>query len=228
MNKTFEAVMETLKGLGSETRRKTNAKYGAGENQFGVMTGSLRAMGKDIGIDHTLAMHLWSSGNADAIMLACIIIDPKQLTPEKARAMVLPLTYNIALDEFTLGPLAEAPFAQTLMLQWIHAPESSLGRAGWNLLIAMIIAKQALPFTMDEILDLIDKHLMTAVKQKQESMNRCLCEIGIRMREYTDRCIAIGEKYGPLDNRPIPKGCVSTYAPEWIAAGIRLREARKR
>ncbi len=49
-------------------------------------------------------------------------------------------------------------------------------------------------------------------------MNRCLMEIGTRLPEYTQRCIAIGEKLGRLDDRPVPKGCTSSYAPEWIAA----------
>lgn len=228
MSRTFEEVMETLQGMGSELRRKTNRKLGAGENQFGVMMGPLRALGKEIGVNHDLAMQLWDSGNADAMMLACMIMDPQKLTPAKAESMVIPLTYNILLDEFAFGPLSETFFAEELMLRWIHAPEGSLGRAGWDLLIAMIMAKKKLPFTIEEILSLIENGLMDAVKPKQESMNRCLCEIGIRMREYTGRCIAIGEKFGPLDDRPVPKGCTSSYAPEWIAAGIRLREKRKK
>ena len=228
MRKTFDECMEKLKSLGSESRRKTNAKGGAGENQFGVMMGPMRSMAKEIGPDHKLAMQLWSSGNADAMMLACMIMDPKQLTPEEAERMVSPLTYSTLLDELTFGPLSETSFSESLMLVWMQSLEGPLGRAGWNLLIAAIAAKKKLPFTVDEILSVIDEGLMAAVKQKQESMNRCLCEIGIRMREYTEQCIKIGEKYGPLDNRPIPKGCTSSYAPEWIAAGIRLRDARKR
>ena len=227
MAKTFAEVMETLKSLGSESRRKTNAKNGAGENQFGVMTGRLRAMAREIGTDHDLAMRLWESGNADAMLLACMILDVTKLTPAAAESMIAPLTYSMVLDEFVFGPLAQAAYAGQLMQKWIHAPEASLGRAGWNLLIASIMAKKEPPFTVEKILLWIESGLMDAAKPKQEAMNRCLCEIGIRMREYTDRCIAIGEKFGRLDDRPVPKGCTSSYAPEWIAAGIRLREKRR-
>ena len=228
MASTYMEVMETLQSLGTESRRRTNAKNGAGENQFGVMMGSLRGMAKEINRDHGLAMQLWNSGNVDAMLLSAMIMDPQKLTLEAAEGMAAPLTYAPVLDAFAFGPLAEAPFAQEAMLTWMQASQGALGRAGWNLLITMIMAKKKLPFSIDEILARVDQGLMAAVKQKQEAMNRCLCEIGIRMPEYTARCIAIGEKYGPLDNRPIPKGCTSSYAPEWIAAGIRLREARKR
>ena len=228
MRKTLDEVMQTLQSLGTESRRKTNTKNGAGENQFGVMMGQLRSIGKEIGIDHELSMQLWDSGNADAMLLSCMTMDPNRLTLDKAESMVAPLTYSMVLDAFVFGPLSEAVFAQELMFKWIKALEASFGRAGWNLLIGQIMAKKTLPFTIDDILSIIDNELTAAIKPKQEAMNRCLCEIGIRMREYTHRCIDIGEKYGRLDNRPIPKGCTSSYAPEWIAAGIRLREARKR
>ncbi len=228
MANTFTEVMHTLQGLGNESRRKHNIKSGAGENQFGVLMGPMRALGKKIGTDHGLAMELWESGNTDAMLLSCMVMDPAQLTASQAESMVKPITYTVLLDEFTLGPLCESPAEEELLFRWMPSLEASLGRAGWNLLIARIMAGKKLPFSIEDILSLLDSGLMAAPKLKQESMNRCLCEIGIRMREYTDRCIKIGEKYGPLDDRPIPKGCTSSYAPEWIAAGIRLREGRKR
>jgi 3-methyladenine DNA glycosylase AlkD len=70
-------------------------------------------------------------------------------------------------------------------------------------------------------------NMKNAEKLRQEAMNRCLCEIGIRVSEYTNRCIAIGEKIGRLDELSVSEACSSTYAPEWIAAGLRLREKNK-
>jgi hypothetical protein len=62
---------------------------------------------------------------------------------------------------------------------------------------------------------------------KQESINRCLVEIGTRIPEFTGKCIDLGERLGRFDKRPIPKGCTSTYAPEWIAAALnRKSESR--
>ena len=47
---------------------------------------------------------------------------------------------------------------------------------------------------------------------------QCLVEIGVHVETLRQRCIKIGERLGRLDDRPIPKGCTSSYAPEWIAA----------
>lgn len=32
------------------------------------------------------------------------------------------------------------------------------------------------------------------------------------------QCIALGERLGRFDPTPVPKGCVASYEPEWIAA----------
>jgi 3-methyladenine DNA glycosylase AlkD len=80
MSKTIQEVMETLKSLGSESRRKTNIKNGAGENQFGVLMGPMRALAKEINVDHDLAMKLWETGNIDAMLLSCMVMDASQLS----------------------------------------------------------------------------------------------------------------------------------------------------
>ena len=37
----------------------------------------------------------------------------------------------------------------------------------------------------------------------------------------TERCIAIGQELGRLDDTTVSKGCTSSYAPEWIAAVLK-------
>jgi hypothetical protein len=52
-------------------------------------------------------------------------------------------------------------------------------------------------------------------------MNYHLVEIALEMPEYRQRCIELGERLGRFDDRPVPKGCNSSYAPEWIAAVLK-------
>ena len=76
----------------------------------------------------------------------------------------------------------------------------------------------------DAILKQIEAEILPAPYRKQEAMNCCLVEIGIQLPRYTQKCIALGERLGRFDPRPIPKGCVSTYAPEWIAAALKRKK----
>jgi 3-methyladenine DNA glycosylase AlkD len=142
--------------------------------------------------------------------------------------MITPLTYSPLIDELSFTALPLASWAVEKMQEWMRSPHPALGRVGWNLTIDQIMQKKKLPMDIDSLLAWIEKETKDAPELKQWAMNRCLCEIGIRMREYTDRCVKIGEKLGRLDNRPVPMGCYSSYAPEWIAAGLRLAEQRKR
>lgn len=42
--------------------------------------------------------------------------------------------------------------------------------------------------------------------------------------EFTEKCIEIGERIGRLDDKPVAKGCTSSFAPEWIRAAINKKK----
>lgn len=227
MAKTFEEVMGILKSLGTESRWKFNLKNGAGTNQFGVGMIQLRNLAKELKVDHPLALKLWETGNIDAMLLSSMIMEASKISLEQAENMVMPLSYPPLIDEFAFNTLKNIPFAKILKQKWVRSNTASLGRAGWNLLIDQIISGKFQSLSIDNILADIESNMIDADKLKQEAMNRCLCEIGIRMSEYTSRCIAVGEKIGRLNEFSVSEACASTYAPEWIAAGIKLREKKK-
>ena len=223
---SFDEVYAQLEAWGSEKRRAMYTRGGAGES-FGVLLGNLRGLAKQLKRDHPLALRLWATGNVDAMIMATMLLDPDQLSEAEATAMVEALTYHPLVDELTYTVLADAPFAETLRLRWMDAPEELLGRAGWDLVIARLQRGQLQGLDFDALLQKIEAEVKSAPKRKQDAMNRTLCEIGIRFPEWTQRCVALGERLGRLDpNECVPKGCTSSYAPEWIAAGIRLRQAR--
>ena len=81
-----------LKALANETTRKHNTKYGAGDNQFGVKHGDIRVLAKKIKTNHELAMSLWETGNADAQLLATLLIKPKTLSAQEVDRLVRSVT----------------------------------------------------------------------------------------------------------------------------------------
>jgi hypothetical protein len=52
--------------------------------------------------------------------------------------------------------------------------------------------------------------------------------IGVYHEAFRAQALAAGERLGRWDDRPVPKGCYSSYPPEWIPAAIALRERRKK
>jgi 3-methyladenine DNA glycosylase AlkD len=67
---TLNETLKQLKALGDEAMRKQNAKWGVGDNQFGVKHGDIRALAKKIKSSPELAMPLWKTRNIDAQYLA--------------------------------------------------------------------------------------------------------------------------------------------------------------
>ncbi|MBN9523901.1 DNA alkylation repair protein, partial [bacterium] len=60
---TLSDALGRLEALGNATTRKHNTKWGAGDNQFGVKHGDIRALAKTLPPDPALALSLWETGN---------------------------------------------------------------------------------------------------------------------------------------------------------------------
>ena len=236
----FDAVWSQLESWGTESVRRSNAKAGAPESQFGVMMGKLRGLAAQLQAEppsaHAMALRLWQTGNADAMLLAAMLLDPAQLDEVQLEAMVRPLTYTRLLDEFVHNVIARSPHAAALRERWMNSPDEYLGRAGWQLTIAAVTDPKVVKAArrapdghppapdLDALLAKIEAEVVQAPLHKQESMTQCLVTIATRYHAYTQRGIALGEKLGRYDTRPVPKGCTPWYAPEWIAAILRNRK----
>lgn len=196
---------------------------GAGKAR--VVMGPLRALGKEIGVDHDLALALWETGRDDARLLATMIMAPRRLTAEDAEALLASADDVQLLDELTYKVVAEAPCADGLREKWMASEDELTGRAGWNLLVARLLKKRLPSEDCAGILDAIDAACKAAPVKTAESMMRCLVEIAVRFPEHRERAIDIGTRWGRIDDRPVPKGCTPFHAVEWIAAILRRKKS---
>lgn len=215
---SFDAVYAQLEALGSEKVRAIYARQGAGENTFGVKRGDLRRLAKEIKRDHALAMRLWETGNTDCRMLATMIMDPAALSESELEAMLTPLTYYALVDDLVDNVIARSPHAEALRLRWMPSSEELVGRAGWALLIERISEGRTEDLDIPALLAVIEAEVVSAPVRKHEKMTQAQVEIALRLPEYRETCIALGERLGRFDQRPVSKGCTPFYAPDWIAA----------
>ncbi|MFT5511695.1 MAG: 3-methyladenine DNA glycosylase AlkD [Bacteroidia bacterium] len=79
---TFEEVMSELKGYGNENTKRTYANHGAKEPFFGVKGGDLKKSLKKTKKNHALALQLFDTGNSDAMYLAALMADEKEVTEQ--------------------------------------------------------------------------------------------------------------------------------------------------
>jgi 3-methyladenine DNA glycosylase AlkD len=224
---TLSQVMKQLEDQGNEKVRERYVRDGAGDNVFGVLLGKIRGLAEALGTNHGLGLELWATGNHEARILACMLLEPAALTEKEARALLEPLSNPTLVDELVGRVLVHAPIAEALQVRWMDGGKELPRRAGWRLLAGRIARGLAKDLDVRATLARIERELPPAPYRVKEGINFCLVWIGIHLPAYTAEAIAIGERLGRWDPRPIPKGCTSSYAPEWIAASLALRRGEK-
>lgn len=214
---TLKETLKQLEALGNEKTRAHNIKCGAGDNQFGVKHGDLRALAKQIQPDQTLALSLWETRNIDAQLLATLLWKPKNLSAEEMDRLVRSVAFVYVADWFSSHVVKQHPEKEALRQKWMAADDRWAARAGWSL-TADRVAKSPAGLDLAALLDRIESEMGHADAVVQWTMNSTLAAIGIHCRQYRERAIAIGEKLGIYRDYPVSKGCTSPFAPIWINA----------
>lgn len=222
---TIEETLERLEALGNEKVRAHNIKYGAGDNQYGVKLGDIRALAKKIKTDHELGMALWETGNVDARLLAILVVKPKELSSEELDRMVRSIDFAQVADWLNAYVVRNHPDKEALREAWLTDDDPWAARAGWDL-TSERIGKSAEGLDLPALLDRIESEMGEAAPEAQWTMNFCLAGIGIHFPEHRKRAIAIGEKLGVYRDYPVSKGCTSPFAPIWIEEMVRRQSPR--
>jgi len=217
--KTLEEALKALELCGHAKVRELNARNGAPENQYGVKMGDIRAIAKSIKFNHGLGLELWASENVEGMLLATLILKPKQLSGEDLERMASSVTYIQLADWLMTNVIKQHPLKETMRLRWMQSSHPMLARAGWSLTAERIV-KNPEGLDLVGLLDRIEREMATAPTPAQWTMNFCLAETGIQFAEHRQRAIDIGEKLGLYRDYPCSKGCTSPFAPIWIGAMV--------
>jgi 3-methyladenine DNA glycosylase AlkD len=217
---TVEETLRQLKSLGDAGVRAQNAKWGAGDNQFGVQRGDLRKLANKIKTNHELALALWKTGNIDAQFLATLLIKVNQLSADDLDRLVRSVTFAWVAEWFHSYVVKEHADKETLRQKWMADDDRWAARAGWQLTSGRV-AKSPEGLDLEALLDRIESEMGAAAPEVQWTMNMCLAEIGIHFPKLRKRAIAIGEKLGIYRDYPVSKGCTSPFAPIWINEMVR-------
>src|SRR5262245_11949771 len=217
---TLEDALRQLESLGDEAIRKQNAKWRAGDNQFGVKHGDIRALAKKLKANPELAMPLWKTGNIDAQYLAILLMKPKDLSAEELDRLVRTISFAWVAEWLISYVVKQHADKETLRQKWMADDDRWAARAGWAL-TAERIAKSPEGLDLPKLLDRIESEMADADPEAQWTMNSALAEIGIHFPKLRKRAIAIGEKLGIYRDYPVSKGCTSPFAPIWINEMVR-------
>lgn len=216
-------ILAQLKSLSNEKMMAHNKKFGAGENQFGVKMGDIRALAKKIKTSHELALELWNTENIDARFLAILIMDPKKLSLDELNKLVKSEKFTHVADWLYTNVIKNFPKNESFRQKWMDSDDVMQARAGWSLTSGAVVRNlDVLDFPA--LLDRLESEMPKAAPEVQWTMNNTLANIGINHSKYRERALQIGEKLGIFKDYPVSKGCTSPFAPIWINEMVSRQE----
>lgn len=175
-------ILNELRQHSNPENVKGMARFGIqSSNAFGVSMPFLRGLAKQIKNDSALARELWDSGFHEARILACLVMDPNDATPELLEEWVKDFDSWDVCDQCCLNLFRRTPFAYEKVWEWSAREEEYVKRAGFVLLATLAVHDKKAPNSQFEaFLPLIAREAHDARNFVKKAVNWALREIGKR------------------------------------------------
>lgn len=197
----YTEVMTELESLGKERTKKMYLSNGAVEPLFGVTTGSMKPMRKEIKKNQELAEELYASGNYDAMYFAGVIADPNAMTEEDYDRWI-DQAYCFMLSDWVVAvTLSEADIAQEVADKWINSREELKMSAGWSTYCWLLGRLKDDKFDQDKLSKMLDKVEATIHDQPERakhSMNNFVFTVGLSYVPLSEKALDVANSIGEL------------------------------
>lgn len=216
---TVQEVLTQLEAYGNENTKKTLKKHGAQEPFFGVKVADLKKILKKTKKNHELSLALYETGNTDAMYLAGLMADEKQITEAQLEDWA-DKAYWYYLSEFTVPWVtAETDFGYELGLKWIESTEERFAAAGWATLAyyAGVNADEDLDIAAyANLLDRVKREIHQAQNRVRYTMNGFVIAIGSYIESLTEKAKEVATDIGKVNVEMGGTACKVPLATAYI------------
>ncbi|MDQ0427540.1 3-methyladenine DNA glycosylase AlkD [Planomicrobium stackebrandtii] len=198
----LKLVMQELEGLGKERTKKIYISNGAREPLFGVGTGAMKPVAKNIKIDQELAEALYATGNYDAMYFAGIIADPKAMTASDFDRWVDAAYFYMLSDYVVAVTLSESDIAQEVADNWIASGQELKMSAGWSCYCWLLGNRPDTEFSEDKIssmLDIVKRTIHNSPERTKSAMNNFLYTVGISFVPLSEKALETTREIGIVE-----------------------------
>lgn len=221
---TANDIIHELKTLGSETYRNTLLNHGIREPLYGVKIEYLKKFQKQIKKNYQLALDLYDTGIYDAMYLAGLIADDKQMTKKDLRHWAN--TANCAtVCGFTVAWVAaESNHGWELALEWIDSKKEPIASAGWATLTSLVAIKDDVDLDIPELkklLQRVEKNIHTQPNKVRSNMNGFVIAVGSYVKPLSEFAQQTAKKIGPVTVDMGNTSCKVPFAPDYIQKAIK-------
>lgn len=198
---TFKEVMAQLEAFGDAQTKKTLTRHGAREPFFGVKAGDLKKILKKTKKNHELSLELYATGNSDAMYLAGLMADEKQISRPQLQTWV-EAAYWSYLSEYTVPWVAaETDFGFELGMEWKESPEETISAAGWATLSSYAALRpddQLNLSTYKDLLALAEVRIPDAKNRTVYAINNFVIAVGTYIEALTEDARATAARIGKV------------------------------
>ncbi len=198
-----EQVLKQLKSLSNPEAVTGMARFGINaKNAYGVAVPTLRKMAKEIGVNHSLAQQLWSSGIHEARLLASMIDNPAMVSEAQMEHWVGDFDSWDICDQCCSNLFDKTRFAHDKATEWAGMNEEFVKRAGFALMAALAVHdKRAGDERFERFLPLIERGSTDDRNFVWKAVDWALRQIGKRNLHLNKKATETAEEIRKIDSR---------------------------
>ncbi|MBI5648495.1 MAG: DNA alkylation repair protein [Ignavibacteriae bacterium] len=214
---TLTRIITRLEALRNPVAIAGMARYGIHtDNTFGVSAGELRALAKEIGRDHMLALELWDAGIRETRILAAFVDDPAAVDRAQMERWASAFDSWDVCDGCCIHLFRKTRHAHDMAREWTTRNEEFVKRAGFAMIATLgVHDKKADDAVFVRYLDDIAREADDERNFVKKAVNWALRQIGKRNARLHPHAVAVAEQLALRESR----------AARWIAKDA-LRELR--
>lgn len=135
---TVTEVMEKLTAQADPDQLEGMSRYGiTTEKRLGVTVPQMRVIAKQTGKDHQLALALWETGIAEAMIVAAMVDVPAEVTEAQMEAWVVGFNSWDVCDQVCMNLFEKTPLAWDKIRDWSQREEEYVKRAAYALIACL-------------------------------------------------------------------------------------------
>jgi len=202
MTHSVQKIIAKLKAKARLDQLKGMARFGiVGKKRLGVSMPDIRALAKEIGQDHVLALKLWATGIPDAQILAAIISEPDKITSQQMEDWVKDINSWDVCDQ-TCMIFDRSPLAWKKVYQWSRREEEFVKRAAFALIACLATHdKEAADAKFIKLLPIIKREATDERNLVKKAVNWALRGIGKRNKNLNRQALKMAREISKLDSK---------------------------
>jgi len=216
---TTKEILHQLKEFGSEQTKKIFMRHGAKEPFYGVKVQDLKTIQRKVEKNHELSLELFDTGNSDAMYLAALISEPKEMTKEQLQKWAED-AYWYMLSEYPVAwTTAESNYGWELALEWIASEKENIASSGWSTLSSIIATKKDENINLvkvEELLEFVSQNIHSQKNRVKYTMNGFVISVGSYIRPLNKKAMEIAAQIGKVNVEMAGTSCKVPLAKEYI------------